>query len=486
MLLGIKVHTFGEKTKGYGFMKTVLVKSDAYVCDECSAGKPMDKKISSQIFLAGAYCRKQGLDVDVLFLPSGQSYSFNQYDVVVAWVPLLEGFYEEIKYLEKAKHDGKITVMILNDPFEELEKEALSHYKFIDFCVRLYEREIVLAELLEKIKSGNSYDWGKNAGIILRKESGIIDYGKKPALRSLEHLVSADKLLRQIDLRQYKEVFIEVARGCPFKCGFCFYRCTGHRKRKIEDVMSELAVVAGKIDIICLHDLDFLAEKKWAEQLCDAIIDLGINVTWTTDVRIDQCDDVKLLKKLKSAGCVLVNLGIESGTNEILEKIHKGIRIEMIDGTLRNCQEAGIKTEVNFMIGYPWDSHASLNETFKLIKKYDTKSIQIFRPLRGSVLYEECRKLNLLKRELGIDDYVHVRSSNWFESKPLCPTLYLSNKEIIKWQKKLQRFVYLRIQKQLISKNGIWRYLCDFIKDKSNKGITVKKVIKYFKNIMGL
>jgi len=429
-------------------MKSLFIKSERYVCDECSAGDPFPSlRLSSNIFLAGAYCQKQGLDVDVLLVPAGGSYSYDNYDVVVAWVPLLEGFFQEIKYLEKAKKERKITIMILNDPFEDLEMEAMEKYPFIDYVVRLSEREIVLEELLKELEKSQKERNLSFSGIIYRDGRKIINNGKRPPLANLEHLPPTTELLKKIDFSRYDHVFLEAGRGCPYFCSFCFYRQTKMRKRKIEDLISELKVIGDKVGHIWLHDLNMMVEPKWVENLCEKIIKRGIKSKWGTDVRLNHCIQYPdLLKKMGEAGCHLLALGIESADNKILEKIGKKIEVKDINQGVKNCLEAGIKPLLNLMVGFPWDTNETLKEMENLLYKLDYNEVdfQFVRPLRGTPLYQEYKKLGLLKRDLTIDDYVYIRRKELALSAPLFPTLSLNQERLKEWDQKLKQIVRVK------------------------------------------
>lgn len=422
-------------------MRALFIKSERYVCDESSAGEPFHLRLPCTIFLAAAYCRQQGLNVDVLDVPTGNSYSYSGYDVVVAWIPLLEGFYDEIRYLQKAKNEDKVTIMLLNDPFEGLEMEAMEKYPFIDYIVRLYEREVVLGELLKELEKGNQKRELNFSGIIYRDGERIIDNGKRPPLDTLEHLPSTAEFLKRIDLSRYEHVFIEAGRGCPYSCTFCFYRKTKPRKRKIEDLLSELEVVAGKVNHIWLHDLNMLVDTKWTERLCDEIIKANIKAKWGTDARIDQCiENLDLLKKMSDAGCYLFALGLESADNKILEKIGKKTRVEYLDKAIKNCLAAEIKPLLNIMVGFPWDTNETLKELEDVLYQmdYNDADFQFVRPLRGTPLYQEYKTLGLLQRELTIDDYVYVRfREDRSLAGPLFPTLSLSKEELVEWARKL-------------------------------------------------
>ena len=176
----------------------------------------------------------------------------------------------------------------------------MERFDFIDAIVRLNERELVLGKLLQILEKKGCLDEVNFEGVIYRRTDGeCINTGVAKFADSIEHLPSTRKFLEKEDHRLYEHLFVEVGRGCPFKCTFCFYRETGHRTRKIEDILDELRYAEGKYNFVWLHDL----LNKFAKILSDAIIEAGIKINWGTDGRIELCHDVETLSIMKNAGC---------------------------------------------------------------------------------------------------------------------------------------------------------------------------------------
>ena len=454
-------------------MKVALVKSRNYVCDESSASVTAIRKLPCQIFLAASYCRSIGIDTDVFNLKRFQKCPFEKYDMFVSWIPLYEGFYEGIAYLEKAKKEGKLTVMVLNDPLETLEMETMQRFTYIDYCIRLYEREYTLGYLIKELERGNGNGFQQNSGIIYRKNGKLVDSGKKPPFNNLKHLPSTAGFLEKENIESYREVFIEAGRGCPFGCTFCFYKGTAQRKRDFNDIISELKVVGKRARHIWLHDLNMLADEKWVNELCDALIEAKVPGQWATDARLDECANLELLKKMKKAGCFLLVFGIESADEDILKKINKKVDFQVLDRTLENCKKVGIKAELNIMYGFPWDNEVTMKKTEDFIRKYPVTCIMLVRPLRGTPLYEEYKKLGLVKRDLVLDDYVYSKKN------PVLPTLYLSRKELYKWHKRFEAVASRRGLEIKIEEEGFAGAVVDWIKMKGFKLLNPKKIFDH-------
>ena len=256
--------------------------------------------LPSQIYLATAYLRKRGKDVEALDTKKSGHVSLNKYQVVVVWVCTLHSFYEDIKWLKRAKEEGKKTVMILNDAHDGFEMEVMQKYGFIDVSVRLWEREIVLDKLLSKWEQNEYPDF---PGIIYRKDTQLMDTGRMPFLPNLEHLGSCSKILETVSLKEYESAVIVPARGCPMPHSLCMYRRSGPRRRKVQDVVSEIETISKSIRRILIIDPAMMDDPKWIGEFCDQLIAREIKVSWRTDARIGHCLSPEILRKVKRAGC---------------------------------------------------------------------------------------------------------------------------------------------------------------------------------------
>lgn len=455
-------------------MKVALVKHDNFVCDESSTGLTAIKKLPCQIFLAGSYCRSIGMQAEVFNLRRLQKFPLEDYDVIVSWVPLYEEFYKAVKYLKAAKDKGKITVMVMNDPLDGLEMEAMQRFLYIDYCIKLYEREYTLGYLLKELENGNKDYFPAGSGLIYRKGDVLIDTGKRPALTDLKHLPSTAEFLKNEPIQDYREVFIEAGRGCPFGCTFCFYNRTPPRKRDFKDIISELRVLEGKKAHVWLHDLNMLVNEEWVNGLCDAIIKSRVDVRWGTDARVDECSNLALLKKMKRAGCHLLVFGIESADPLILNKIDKRIDFQLLDKALKNCKEADIKAELNIMYGFPWDDRATMQKTEDFIKKYPVSCIMLVRPLRGTPLYDEYKRLGLIKKDMVLEDYISSKKY------PSHPTLYLTREEVYGWHRRFEGLASRYSLKRKIGEEGALRAYFGWIKLKGLRIFNPRKIFEHF------
>ncbi|RJX16102.1 radical SAM protein [Candidatus Bathyarchaeota archaeon] len=401
--------------------------------EECGIGAVPKGFLPSQPLLSTNYLRNNGIDADFVDAETS-NVSFEGYDVVVVWVSVLKTFYKDIKLLEKAKKEGKKTVMVLNEPYFGFEVETLTKFSFIDASIKLWEREIVLHRLICKWEKNEHPDF---PGVVYRKNGKIVDNGFFPPQPTLEHLSSCSKLLESLPLEKYTCVGITTGRGCPLGCTFCLYRRIKTRKRKIQDVISEFEVISPSIKRVLILDPALLFSRKWTENFCDQLKTKRIRVFWRADIRPEQCT-MERLNKIYDAGCDCVLMAIEALIPEIRRKIMAGTTPENLKQAIKNLKKIGINPIPIFDVGYLWDTEKTYLKILDVLKEISVPYFELnfVKPWKGTPYYEECLKLGVLKRELTIDDYVYSYG-------PMIDGLYLKKEDMEAWKKRIIRSISL-------------------------------------------
>lgn len=400
--------------------------------EECCTTWRPEPWLPSQMILSASYLQAKGWEADFLDAQvDGRPVDFGDYDAVVVWSSLLFSLFSDLTYLKKAKEAGARTVLVLNDPPAELEKETLDVFGFVDAAVRLYEREATLERLLGAWKIGGKIP----PGVVYRDNGKVMDNGQVPALPDATHLGSSAKLLETLRLDRYKAAYITTGRGCVHGCAFCSFRNSGSRKRKVEDISSELEVVAEKIPPpLYLLDLNMLSDRKWARSLSDALAGKGYR--WFTDATavLATRENVGLLSR---AGCFKLTMGAESADPEILKKIHKPTSLDGIHKAADNCRDAGVIPHFTFMIGFPWEGWATYDRYIRLIKslKPCEYSIQFLLPLRGSPIYDTMKQMGFFE-ELHVWDYFGRGID-----APMFPTKHLTRAQLVDAKKRIDMMV---------------------------------------------
>lgn len=187
------------------------------------------------------------------------------------------------------------------------------------------------------------------------------------------------------------------SRGCPHQCSFCAESLTygpGIRFHSPEYVMAYLKELTGRYPVngIYFMDNDFLANRGRAETICRLMIEQGFGsrLKWAIQTRADRID-APILFILKKAGCVKIELGIESGHQHQLNQVNKDEDLDASETALRLCRENGIRIHAYMLTGLENETIGSLDRQLAWLKrlKPDTSSWSLLHLYPGTLLYQQ-------------------------------------------------------------------------------------------------
>lgn len=192
---------------------------------------------------------------------------------------------------------------------------------------------------------------------------------------------------------------IFTSRGCPYNCVYCNKKIfgLGFRARSPENVIEEIELLVKKYGVkeINFYDDCFNFDLDRAEKILDMIIErnLKISLRMTNGIRVDKITK-RFLEKLKKAGCVYVAYGIESGNQDVLDKIPKGITLDQVRNAVKLTKEVGLKVCGFFILGLLGDTKETMQQTIDFAKelKVDVASFNIMTPYPGTRLYDLVKK----------------------------------------------------------------------------------------------
>lgn len=185
---------------------------------------------------------------------------------------------------------------------------------------------------------------------------------------------------------------IITTRGCPFRCAFCAGPAISGskvRRRPLADVISEIQFLITEYGIKEFHILDdnFTHGRNYAFDFCRAIMQNKIDIAWCcpNGIRLDTLD-AELILLMKKSGCYSISVGIESGSQEILNSMNKGLRKETIREKVRWIKDCGLTANGFFILGFPGETEETIEETisFALSLPLDRASFFNFLPLPGT------------------------------------------------------------------------------------------------------
>ncbi len=259
--------------------------------------------------------------------------------------------------------------------------DICKYFKFIDFVVEGEGEGKILGVLAPLIST----------------DSGRSTEFKRQCQEFLERVKYTNGLVRELDqlpfpaydlvsLSRYTAVGLTTARGCPYSCSFCdspsFWGNT-FRKRSIDSVLSEMALLEGRygIDHLFLWDDTFTVGRRRALQFCAEKQRASVSATFSIYGRVDEVDE-DFLCDLRQAGCTNIFLGVESGSNRVLKQISKGITIEQAEESIDLISRLGFRVALGFIWGFPFESMFDFEETVSFIERKKSESVSVrFVPL---------------------------------------------------------------------------------------------------------
>jgi len=322
-------------------------------------------------------------------------------------------------------------------------RETLERFPALDLIIR-GEPEHTLQELLEEKRRDEirGLAWREHAsGRIIVNEDRPFNTNLDSLPYPARHLIDNQRYSRP-DNGQLQAV-INVSRGCPYDCFFCLATTVSGkavRRRSPGSIIGEILECVDKYRIrqfLFWSDL-FNLDRDWVCALCRAIIESGLKIIWASNTRADTMDE-DLARLMRRAGCRLVSMGVESGSQEMLNRIGKRIDLEQIRKASLALKKAGIQQYTYYIIGLPWDTEETVEQTIRFAIELDSDYAIFFSaaPLPGSRFYDYAVQNGLFDGENG----------NVFEEAyyyPVTKGHHLSKGRIFELHESAVRRFYLR------------------------------------------
>jgi radical SAM superfamily enzyme YgiQ (UPF0313 family) len=200
------------------------------------------------------------------------------------------------------------------------------------------------------------------------------------------------------------------SRGCPHRCAFCSGGVWEHRVtyRSAANVLAEMAQLRDmSYSAIHFYDDSLALKKGRLKDLCDGLRDLGI--VWRCFVRADQMS-AETLAMMAAAGCVEIGMGVESGSQAVLDAIHKGETVEQQAAAIQWAHDAGVRVKAFVIVGLPGESYKTVADTERFLEatRPDDVDVTILQLYPGSALYEDPEAYGL-----------HVAATGgWYKGRP--------------------------------------------------------------------
>ncbi len=327
----------------------------------------------------------------------------------------MKAFTDAEKLTKQAKEYG--AKVVWGGAFVSLAVEFTFNNIDIDF-LSIGEGEATWLELVNDLQNGGD---GKSVAGLAYKENGEIIYTPERDFIDLSILPPIDFTLVEVDkylgamYGAKRTALLYMSKGCYGECTFCFNkkfhkRCC--RLRPIETFLQEVKYLAENHGVDCIYFADELwcKTKKDVEFQCKAFIESGLGFKWVVQTRAGYFDK-EAFQMMKDAGCIAVDFGIETGSRTMMEKIKKGLPYDKIPTSFQYCNEVGIISLANFIIGFPDETEEQLRETIAMAKSINStqQTFFFFMPGPGSELYQELVESGRYNPPKTFKDYTNIK-----------------------------------------------------------------------------
>jgi len=340
------------------------------------------------------------LDIDV-FHPDlvvvDTSFPSLDYDISVA-----EAIKKKFPYVKTA---------MVGAPASQFADKMLSN-PGIDIVCR-WEFDFVLKDLVKMMETRGDLR-GVN-GISYKNGDAVVHNSDRPPSTSAEldnipfvsavyqkHLNINDYMLTY-SYSMHPEVQIFTGRGCPFQCTFCSWPQTlmgrKYRARSTANILDEFEYIEKNlphVKQIFLEDDTFTINDQQVIDFCRGYQERRLKITWGAQGRVGM--GYSIMKTMKEANCLMIDVGYESGSNAILKNVKKGISVEQMEPFAREAKRAGLSIHGNWIIGLQGETRETIAETKRMIKKTgaDAITVAVVTPFPGTELYRWAKEKGYL------------------------------------------------------------------------------------------
>jgi len=258
------------------------------------------------------------------------------------------------------------------------------------------------------------------------------------------HFIQSGRHIRETEINDGKRIMsIHGQRGCPHNCTFCAdgNNCMSQGAsmlyRDQRDVLGELNELekVWEVEHVKFTDPTWNSNRDWALLFCALKQQHSNMLEWSANIHAGS-SSAELFKLMRASNCVQVSIGVESGSDEILKRNRKGVRVEQVSRALIWAREAGLRVRIHICLGLPGETQATCEETYRFLllheADFDEIGIFMFAPYPGSQIFERHKEeiLPLIESAGGYASLEAVNNRVW-------RTEALTNEEI---RKQVSRF----------------------------------------------
>ncbi len=345
----------------------------------------------------------------------------------------------------------EIAIFLVGTHVSALPEKVLISAPFLTGVVA-GEYDLTIPEIANVIESGGELK--QVSGLWLSNQDEPFFTGDRELISDLNSLpMLADVYKRHLKPENYffaaarfPSVMMITSRGCPFKCSYCVWPQVLHggtyRSRSAQNVVEEFMRVQEyfpQVQEIVFEDDTFSVDSGRVADISDALIAAGNKLPWTANTRANL--SLEAMKKMRKAGCRMIIVGYESGSQVILNAVSKGTTVEQNLSFAKRAKQARLLVHGCFMAGNPGETRETLAETLEMAIQLKPDTAQFFPIMAypGTRLYQQY----LSSGNLSTEDY-----TKWLTDQGLHNCVVnlpgLSSEDLVNWCDDARRKFYLR------------------------------------------
>lgn len=350
--------------------------------------------------------------------------SKNHFDAV--GIGLVAGYYEYRKLLKICAAIHKVPnkpIIILGGHGPSPIPEFYLRKTEADIIV-MGEGEIILPNVMDALSADGPLD--KIRGIAYRQGNEVVVNERDEPVKVIDNIPfpawnyfpMEHYCLRPAyeETKMYRNFPILSCRGCIYRCNFCYRMEKGWRLRTLDSIIEEMKILNKDYGINFFRFMDelLMGTENRAAEFSERILKEDLDIVFDCNGRVNVARNLEVLKLMKRAGCVVINYGVESLDQSVLDKMNKKQTVSDIYAGVENTITAGIQPWLNVLFGNIGDTTESLKKGLEFLLKYDPltkiRYIKPVTPYPGCDLYYYAIENGLLDGPSDFYENKHLNS----------------------------------------------------------------------------
>jgi radical SAM superfamily enzyme YgiQ (UPF0313 family) len=287
-----------------------------------------------------------------------------------------ENLFPSLAMAKKLKEKCGTKIVLGGPLINKINKEILSDFDFIDYIIK-GEGEVPLLQLIEMLEKNKSYE-EKIPGLIYKKDNRVLinDLFKESCIDKNPTPVFSKEILeiyQSLSAEKFGERKLilpyEFSKGCTNKCLFCSV-CSNIKNKSIKNAISDISLLSErhKIKNFLFVDNAINQSNERLKEFCSELKSHGLNIKWCAQAKPINLDE-SLLNQMHDSGCFSLGYGIESGSQQVLNRMGKSFNINEAEKVLKKAYDSGILNTITLIVGYINETSEEFNESIDFINR---------------------------------------------------------------------------------------------------------------------